>query len=279
MAPKKVNTKDNAEKKKKLITIEPKKESIDKHERGVRVVDIARQYDRIMSTICTTLKKKDAIEAVTIAKGVSRLSKQRITVHERMEILLLLWINEKQLAGDTITEIIICEKARALYGDLLKQNPGKSTEETSTDAFKVSRSWFDNFKKTGVHIVVRYGEAASSDTKAAEDFVCEFRQLIAGEGCIALQVFNCEETGLFWKKMLKRTYIMPGHKPMKDRLTHALCANASGDLKIKLLIVYHFEKPRAFKSHKILKEKLQIMLKPGSPSNSSSSGSTLSSDQ
>ncbi|GIY25674.1 tigger transposable element-derived protein 1 [Caerostris darwini] len=53
--------------------------------------------------------------------------------------------------------------------------------------------------------------------------------------------------------------MMPGHKPMKDRLTLALCANASGDCKIKPLLVYHSENPRAFKSHKILKEKLQVM--------------------
>lgn len=97
-----------------------------------------------------------------------------------MKKLLLLWINEKQLARDTITETIICEKARTLYGDLLKKNPGTSTEDTSEDAFEASRGWFDNFKKrTGVHNVVRYGEAASSDSKAAEDFVHEFCQLIA----------------------------------------------------------------------------------------------------
>jgi hypothetical protein len=31
------------------------------------------------------------------------------------------------------------------------------------------------------------------------------------------------------------------HKPMKDRLTLLFCANASGDLKIKPLLVYHSE--------------------------------------
>ena len=56
--------------------------------------------------------------------------------------------------------------------------------------------------------------------------------------------------------MPRRTYIMaeekmPGYKPMKDRLTLTLCANVSGDCKIKPLLVYHLENPRAFKSHKI----------------------------
>ena len=112
---------------------------------------------------------------------------------------------------------------------------------------------------------MRHGDAASSDTKAAEDYLKTFAELIEAEGYVPQQVFNCDETGLFWKKMPKRTCItaeekkMPGHKPMKDRLTLTLCANASGDCKIKPLLVYHSENPRAFKSHKILKEKLQVM--------------------
>ncbi|XP_068235801.1 tigger transposable element-derived protein 1-like [Palaemon carinicauda] len=64
--------------------------------------------------------------------------------------------------------------------------------------------------------------------------------------------------------MPRRTFIteekrLPGHKPMKDRLTLALCANASGDCKIKPLLMYHSENPRAFKGQRILKEKLQVM--------------------
>ena len=59
--------------------------------------------------------------------------------------------------------------------------------------------------------------------------------------------------GLFWKKMPNRTYIteeektLPGHKPMKDRLTILLCGNASGDFKVKPRLVYHSDNPKIFK--------------------------------
>ena len=74
MGPKKVSNKDFDAKKKKLITIEVKKEIIQKREAGVRVVDLAQQYNRTTSTICTTLKKKNGIKGVAPAKVVSRLS-------------------------------------------------------------------------------------------------------------------------------------------------------------------------------------------------------------
>ncbi|XP_051784390.1 tigger transposable element-derived protein 1-like [Erpetoichthys calabaricus] len=183
-----------------------------------------------------------------------------------MEKLLIVWLTEKQLAGDTVMEAIICEKVRPIYADLQQQTPGTSTDEASGKPFKASRGWFENFKKrTGIHSVVRHGEAASADIKAAEDYLKTFAGIIAAEGYIPQQVFNCDETGLFWKKMPRRTYItaeekrIPGHKPMKDRLTLALCANASSDCKIKPLLVYHSENPRAFKSQKIMKERLQVM--------------------
>lgn len=46
-----------------------------------------------------------------------------------------------------IAETIICKEVGALYEDLLKKNPGTSTQETSADVFKASFRWFDYFKK------------------------------------------------------------------------------------------------------------------------------------
>jgi hypothetical protein len=65
--------------------------------------------------------------------------------------------------------------------------------------------------------------------------------------------------------MPRRTYItqeekkMPGHKPKKDRLNLLLFANASGDLKMKPLLVYHSETPRVFRKHKVIKNRLGVM--------------------
>jgi len=44
-----------------------------------------------------------------------------------METLLLAWINEKQMAGDSVSEAIICEKAKQLFEELGAKAPSTST--------------------------------------------------------------------------------------------------------------------------------------------------------
>jgi len=55
--------------------------------------------------------------------------------------------------------------------------------------------------------VVGHGEAASSNTDAAEKFVEKIKDFVDREGFIPEEVFNCDETGLFWKKIPKMTQI------------------------------------------------------------------------
>ncbi|XP_075210241.1 putative CENPB DNA-binding domain-containing protein 1 [Lycorma delicatula] len=106
----KVKDKTGEKKKpKKMISMEAKHEIIAKHEGGVRIIDLANEYGRNPSTISTIIKQKEAIKKLQPSKGVTIISKLRTNIHDEMEQLLLLWIKEKQLAGDSVSEAIICE--------------------------------------------------------------------------------------------------------------------------------------------------------------------------
>jgi hypothetical protein len=67
------------------------------------------------------------------------------------------------------------------------------------------------------------------------------------------QIFNVDETGLFYHKMPSRTYISkeektkPRHKASKKRVTLLLGGNASGTYKVKPLLVHTSANPRALK--------------------------------
>lgn len=251
------------EKVKKAITIEKKKEIVQKYESGIRVTDLANMYSMSTSTISTILKRKDLYKKARVAKGVTQIRKSRLAGLEEVERLLLVWINERQMAGDSLSGSIICKKARAINADLLKKKPSVSD---NAETFRASLGWFHNFKvRAGLCTIARHGEGACADKRAAKTYIHHFEMLIQRNGLCSNQVFNCDETGLFWKKMPKRTHItqeeqkLPGHKPMKDRLTLLLCANASGDLKIKPLLVYHTETPVVFRKYNVMKNRLGVM--------------------
>ena len=112
-------------------TIQIKKKIITKHENGVRLPDLAAEYDMAKSTISTIIKNKEVIKGAGFAEGVTVISKQRPSILKEVEKLLLVYINEVQLKGDNISESFICEKAIEIYDDLVKKKPG-----TSNDTFE-----------------------------------------------------------------------------------------------------------------------------------------------
>ncbi|GFY27876.1 tigger transposable element-derived protein 1 [Trichonephila clavipes] len=221
-------------------TINTKREMIAKVESGQKMADVARQYGLNKSTVCTILAKKDIIKKTQAAEGVTKITsaKQKSAIHDRMERLLLVWINELEMKRDVTSMPIIQEKARKIFEKLKEQTSGSSSKELE---FKATTGWFTKFKRWyGNKHVLMHGESASADKEAAEKYCLKFE---GTEGYRPQQIFNCHETGLFWKSMPNHTYItkdeksVPGHKPMKDRLTLLWGANASGDMKLKPLLV------------------------------------------
>ncbi|GFS69161.1 tigger transposable element-derived protein 1 [Nephila pilipes] len=192
----KVKDKTGEKKKpKKMISMEAKHEIIAKHERSVRIIDLTNEYGRNPSTKSTIIKQKEAIKKLQPSKGVTIISKLRTDIYDEMEQLLLLWIKEKQLAGDSVSEAIVCEKAGVIFQDL-KRDVTETEGESSQvgEGFKASRGWFGNFKKrSGIHSVI-HGEASSGDIKAVENFIKVYEKLISEEGYLPQQVFNCDET-------------------------------------------------------------------------------------
>ena len=186
MVPKVKNKASEKKKSKKMISMEVKHEIIEKHERGVRIIDLASEYGRSASTISTIIKQKEAIMKMQPSKGVTIISKLRTDTHDKMEKLLLLWINEKQLAGEPISEAIISRKAIAIFQDL-KRDAVEIDGELGSEEFKASRGWFDNFKKrSGIRSAIRHEEACA-DIKAAENFINDFEKLIDEEGYLPEQ--------------------------------------------------------------------------------------------
>ena len=85
MAPKEVINSGKSKRNIVLTTVEMKKELTTKWEKGTGLSDLAFQYDMAKLTISTILKKREAIKAVEVAKGVKSLTSKKLPTVEEVE--------------------------------------------------------------------------------------------------------------------------------------------------------------------------------------------------
>ncbi|GFW73269.1 tigger transposable element-derived protein 1 [Trichonephila clavipes] len=112
-----------------------------------------------------------------------------------MEKRLSIWIDDETERNVPLSLSIIMEKSRRLFIYI-------------SETFVASRGRFNRFKhRNNIHNIKIKGEATSGDTKAATEFPATLKTIIEEENCPPELVFNVYETGLFWKRMPKRTFL------------------------------------------------------------------------
>ena len=99
------------------------------------------------------------------------------------------------------------------------------------------------------------GEKSSANKEAADTFVCTFRKLDKEKNMSSNQIFNCDETGLYFR-LLPHVTLSPsfeksadGRKKAKDRITLNVCSNMSGTIKLPIRLIGKAQRPRCFKGH------------------------------
>lgn len=106
------------------------------------------------------------------------------------------------------------------------------------------------------------GEKLSANSEAAEEFIDSFSILhytfIKYENLSAEQIYNVDETRLFWRSFPKANFSdrdksgPSGLKEAKEIITVVICSNAAKTHKCKLMIISKSAHPRALKGIKIL---------------------------
>ncbi|XP_067125448.1 tigger transposable element-derived protein 1 isoform X1 [Centruroides vittatus] len=252
-------------KKRKAITLEEKLEILSLHEAGTKVMDLAYKFRLSHSTISTILKnRRKVLDEVKSASPMQATTiRKREGLIPEVEKVLIAWINRRTRTVRTpLSQAAISAKALSIF-DTLKSRRGETSEG---ETFSASKGWFDRFRKrAGWHKTKARGKAAGADDEAVKDFPEKLAKVIVEEGYCLRQVFNVDETGLFWKRMPLQTSVakeeksMPGFKAAKDWVTLLLGANAAGDCKLKPLLIYRAETPRALKG--VYKRTLPVIWK------------------
>lgn len=132
-----------------------------------------------------------------------------------------------------------------------------ASEVKCLTAFKASESWAGKFARdSGWRSQALHGEAGEVNIEGLEPEIQKLRDLIAEYDLD--NVFNMDETGLFFKLLPNRSYVKVekaraarGSKFMKakDRVTLYVATNATGTDLVPLSIIGKSQNPRCLKSH------------------------------
>lgn len=217
--------------KRKYISIENKIDILNRLEEGQRIAYIARSLCLNEATVATIKRNGNKIRNQVI-EGISvsakRVARTRDIDMIRMEKSLFIWIDDCVNKKIPLSGRIIQQKALKIYNHLKKTSSNSTAGKTHS--FSASKGWFEKVKKRfNLHNVKLSGESASADAEEARKYPVKLKEIIENGEYTAEQIFNADETGLYWKKLPTRTYItmkqksVPGLKMAKDRITLQQC--------------------------------------------------------
>ncbi|KAG7176481.1 Tigger transposable element-derived protein 1-like 86 [Homarus americanus] len=187
---------------------------------------------------------------ITKSTGASMIKyfhNQVLLKTEKLLVSYLVRQAQRNMAVDTRS---VKEYARELYAAV-----SRKMGITEPKPFNASSGWLQRFKMqnkiTNINIG---GEEASADRAAAREFPPFLSEIMEEGQYTDDQVFNMDESGLFWKKLPSKTFVVKnasnirGQKMQKERITVLFTTNASGTCKLKLSVIHTARKPHAYKS-------------------------------
>ncbi|GFY13778.1 tigger transposable element-derived protein 1 [Trichonephila clavipes] len=168
--------------------------------------------------------KKNWISADAMRMSERWPAHEAFLTPERTERAIAIWI-EEQVQRIPVSGYLIQEKALQFYKSMKQSEPSTSTSQAGKE-FSASKGWLTGFlKRNALHNIKITGESATADEGATKIFPEELVKIIEDGDYSADQVFNADETGVYWKKLPNHTYIAKdektasGHKAKNESLT------------------------------------------------------------
>ncbi|XP_064414219.1 tigger transposable element-derived protein 4-like [Latimeria chalumnae] len=230
--------------KRKVITLETKYQI-------VTAVDANKQYkkqiaDEFGISLSTILKSKDKILKAYHSSDFGSARKKLCTAgYKDVENALFEWF--KSARDENIP----------LSGSMLAIKADELAKKLGHADFSVSQSWVERFKHCrGIVYRKVCGESESINSDVLDDYITtKLPSLLIGYQ--PRDIFNINETGLFYKLLPNRTLALKGEechggKHSKERITLLVGSNMDGSEKLKLLVIGKTKQPRCFKGVKAL---------------------------
>lgn len=227
MSPKRPNEL-NFEKKRQLIAEYSSGQSSQK--------DLADKYKVSLSTVNKTIKEKEKYlhQTADRNKKSKRVKKSKYEKINELSVKFIQTSNAIQMP---------------ISGTSIKAFASEVATRLNLDDFKASNGWQQKLnKRYDISYKAYRGEAAEVNDEIVNEWKSKIPQLI--EGYEPQNIFNFDETALFYKMLPKKSYFMrgantSGRKKLKTRITLGLCCSMSGE-KLKPVIIGTAMRPRCF---------------------------------
>lgn len=193
------------------------------------------QIQRISTTSSCLLEEW---ESFTLNRDRKRRRKAR---DEEFDEKVMDWFRSATGKGIPVSGPMIQEKARTLARDIGIE-------------CSASNGWLESFRRRhNIVFKAQCGESGDVDGTVVEDWRDRLPELLGSYD--AKDIFNMDETGLFFRALPNKTLMEKGiqcrgGKMAKERLTIALCCSATGE-KFKPLAIWKSLNPRCFRGQNL----------------------------
>ena len=231
------------------LTGEEKLEIIEKWEdQKMKKAHLARDYGVSETCIRNTIRDKDDIKRRLGTVCESVLKRQRrisLGKFPQVETVLYEWLYACRMKEMVVPRCMLLFKAKQIAKDL------------GVESFKGSSGWLTNFlNRKGIVSTKLFGEGGEVDKndpvlqqklRELEELLCEYEYE---------HIYNMDETGLFYRVVPRHTTLLPsenknttrGKKAQKERVTAAVCCNATGSHKVDLFLIGKPKEPACIKT-------------------------------
>lgn len=228
--------------KRKRLNLKEKIDVLEVAEREkLSVRSLAERFQVSKTQISELLKNKEGIQKMWVLNSNENLKNLKFRKTETSEIdeVLMKWIRSARAKNIPVSGVLLQEKAREV------------AESLGLETFKASNGWLEKFRtRHNISFKQICGEEKSVNLNEVTDWIGKLKSFC--EGYDDRDIFNCDETGLFYRALPDKTLCFQGEKCSggkcsKERLTLLLCCNMLGDFETPL-VIGKAKKPRCFKN-------------------------------
>lgn len=241
------------------LTVQQKLEIAEDIRAGVNHSTLATKYNVGSRTVRRIKKNEHQLRKTVSNAAISSAVKTvRTAQFAKIDRHLMQFVQFCRQARKPVTLATLSYRALRIRDKLLLSESDARVKR-ELEKFCASKNWCLAFtKRHALRSQSLHGEAGSVNALAVAGEISQLRSDLAQYP--PDHIYNMDETGLFFKLLPRRTYVLEsegrrtvrGIKAMKakDRITAFVCTNADGSQKVDMSIIGKAQNPRCFRMGK-----------------------------